>query len=175
MVLPFLKLGLLAVKQAAKPIAASIKTSAVQSNSVRQSMISVGRRLHYNVFQLNRVAEGNSMLKKERVPVLNEKEALAKGSDFLAEMVVYSITAGVLLAEVQVSSRKAKQAEAEKAAKKAAKRAKEAQEHAENEERQWAEFQRLNTQLTALQARLSALEDTEARHAQVLQRGRSWW
>ncbi len=157
MVLPLLKLAFLAVKQAAKPIANQIKTSAVNSGAIKSTLLRVGRRLNYNVIQINRLAEGQPLLKRERVPVLNEKDALTKGSDFLAEMVVYGISAGVLGAEYVISSRKAMAAEAQKAERKAKKDA----EAAKNEARQWDEFRKLNLRLIEMQGRLEALEEAE--------------
>jgi len=127
-------------------------------------MVAVGRRLHFNMVQINRLADGESFLKRERVSVLNEKEALTRGSNFLAEMVVYSVSASILGAELWMSDQKAKKAAAEQAAKeKEALRLKEA-----NEELQWQEFRQLNLKLAEVQERLSAVE------AEARQRGR-WW
>ena len=79
MVLPVVKLAFLAVKQVAKPVANRIKSSALQSDTIRAAMVAVGRRLHYNNIQIARIADGQAALKKERVQVLNEKEVCAAG------------------------------------------------------------------------------------------------
>ena len=81
MVLPFIKLAFIAVKQVAKPVAQRIKSGALANERFHGYMVAVGRRLHVNVTQLERVADGQAMLKKERLPVLGEKEALQRGSD----------------------------------------------------------------------------------------------
>ena len=157
MVLPFIKLGLLAVKQAAKPVANQIKSSALQSEMLKRAMIRMGRQIDYNVVQLNRVADGLAFLKRERVPTLTEKDALTKGSDFLAELVVYGVSAGVLGAEYWISSGKAKKAAESKAKRKAEKEA----EAVRNEQKQWSEFERLSSQLADVQGRLQAMEELE--------------
>jgi len=150
MVLPILKLAFLAAKQVAKPIANQIKHYAINHPTLRESMISVGRRLNYNLVQLNRIAEGHTFLKRERVPVINEKDALVKGADFLAEVVVYSISASALLAEYFISKKNSRKAEA-----------KAKDEAAKNEARQWEEFRQLNLRLAEVQDRLRAVEEAE--------------
>lgn len=56
MVLPVLKLGLLAVKQVAKPVANRIKGVALRSEVFRGIMVRGGQRLHRNVYQLERIS-----------------------------------------------------------------------------------------------------------------------
>lgn len=164
MVLPLLKLTFIAVKQVSKPVANRIKAAALSSPGVRGAMVAVGRRLHFNTVQINRLADGESLMKRERVTVLNEKEALTRGSEFLGEMVVYTVSASILGVELWMSDQKAKKAAAQSAAKEEeALRLKEA-----NEELQWQEFRQLNLKLIDLQERLSAME-VEA------QRRRRWW
>jgi len=164
MVLPLIKLAFLAVKQVSKPVANRIKDNAITNERLHGAMVWVGQRLHYNMIQVNRIADGLGALKSERVGLLKEKEALVRGADFLAEMVVYSVSAGVLGAEYWLSEQKAKKAAAAAAAKEAeALRLKEL-----NEKQQWREFEQLNCKLEEAQRRLSAMEEMMARQ-------RRWW
>mmetsp|Transcript_40192 Transcript_40192/g.80568 ORF Transcript_40192/g.80568 Transcript_40192/m.80568 type:complete len:169 (-) Transcript_40192:155-661(-) len=163
MVLPVIKLGLLAVKQVAKPVANRIKGAAIESETFRSIMVSAGQRLHRNVFQLGRIADGKATVKAQYVPRIKEQEALERGSDFLAEMVVYSITAGVVGVDQWYSKKKERQREAKEAVREAAKAAEVNRLREENEERQWAEFQRLHLTIAELQARLHKLEQNGAR------------
>ena len=163
MVLPVLKLALLAVKQVAKPVANRIKGAALGSERFRQVMVRTGRRLHLNAFQVDRMADGKASLEAHYVPKIKEKEALERGSDFLAEMVVYSITAGVLGVEQWYSKKKERERSALEAAKLAAKEADARRLNALNEEQQWAEFKRLHQALVALQGRVNELEERGSR------------
>jgi hypothetical protein len=195
MVLPFVKLGLLAVKQVSKPVASRIKSSALRSDVLQKAMVRVGRGLHYNAFQLERIADGKGALKKERVPTLDSKAAMERGSDFLAEMVVFTIGVGVLGIE-QWHSKSKETAKAEKEELKQAAKDAEARRLKElNERQQWAELSGLREevldrrsnsgaehaltllcqhpvfappleQLSALRRRLEAMEEN---------RPRRWW
>ena len=77
-------------------------------------------------------------------------------------MIVYGVSAGIVLIENTYQQRKSEAAAKLAAAKEAeAVRQKEA-----NEELQWQEFRELNLRVADLQSRLSAME---------AQRGRRWW
>ena len=171
MVLPVIKLAFLAVKQVAKPVANRLKEGALSSDRLRGAMIKVGRRLHFTVFQIDRLADGKDMLKAERVRTLSEKEALTRGSDFLAEMVVYTFSAGILGAEQWISKQKEKRAELKQAAKEEAER----ESQRKNEERQWVEFEILHGKLELLQIRLAAMEAAEAERQASRAQKRGWW
>jgi hypothetical protein len=166
MAVPFVKLFFLAVKQVSKPVASRIKAGALNSERLRRSMVSVGQRLNLNAVQLERIADGMAPLKTERVKQLNEKEALTRGADFLAEMVVYSVSASIIGIEHWMSQQKARKAAAKEAAKEVeARRLKE-----ENEARQWRKFQELDSTLLELRQRLSAIEAAEERRQRS-----GWW
>lgn len=94
---PLIKLGFLAVKQVAKPVAQRIKVYAKGSDYFKRSMIELGRKLHASSVQIERMAEGKEQLKA--VAELREAQAVERGSDFLAEVVVYGVSAGVVAAE----------------------------------------------------------------------------
>ncbi|EOD23904.1 hypothetical protein EMIHUDRAFT_206880 [Emiliania huxleyi CCMP1516] len=57
----WIKLGFLAIKQVAKPVAARIKASARTSDTFRKLILAVGQRLHRNTLQLDRIAEGKGV------------------------------------------------------------------------------------------------------------------
>jgi hypothetical protein len=159
MAIPFIKLFFLAVKQVAKPVASRIKASALNNERLHRSMVSVGQRLNLNMIQLERIADGMAPLKAERVKDLGDKEALTRGADFLAEMVVYSVSASIIGIEHYMTQQKARKATAKEAAKEAeAQRLKQ-----ENEERQWRKFEQLDSTLQELQQRLSEMEAMEER------------
>merc|ERR1712167_32125 len=163
MVLPVLKLALLAVKQVAKPVANRIKGAALESEGLRRVMERAGRRIHLNAFQVQRIADGKATLEAHYVPKIKDTEALERGSDFLAEMVVYSITAGVLGVEQWYSKRKERDRLAIEAATLAAKEAEQRRLNALNEEQQWAEFKTLHQAVAALQGRVNELEERGSR------------
>lgn len=93
----WIKLGFLAIKQVAKPVAARIKASARTSDTFRKLILAVGQRLHRNTLQLDRIAEGKGAA--THVAPLRETVAVERGSDFVAEMVIYTISATVLGAQ----------------------------------------------------------------------------
>merc|ERR1719263_1226819 len=163
MVLPVLKLGLIAVKQISKPVASRIKAAALTSDIIKQMMVRVGRRLHYNVFQLERVADGRPVMSKEQVPVLNEKLASERGADFLAEMVVFGVAAGALGIEQWESRRRERAAAAALERHEADKEAEAIRRQELNEQRQWAELSRLHQTVDELKARLAHLETRRPR------------
>ena len=159
MVLPLVKLGFLAIKQVAKPVAQRLKNQALNSPRWQRALVATGRRLHYNKQQIERIADGKPLLKRERVPVQHEKEALQDGADFLAEMVVYGVSASILGIEYWSSRKK----DIKKAEKEAAKEAKAERLKEANEELQWQEFRQLNLRVAELTGRVAQLEAQAAR------------
>mmetsp|Transcript_27327 Transcript_27327/g.87778 ORF Transcript_27327/g.87778 Transcript_27327/m.87778 type:complete len:160 (+) Transcript_27327:39-518(+) len=133
----WIKLGFLAIKQVAKPVAARIKASARTSDTFRKLILAVGQRLHRNTLQLDRIAEGKGTA--THVAPLRETVAVEKGSDFVAEMVIYTISATVLGVEYYMSQKSS--------AKKAAAEAEARRLHDEKEAR---EFRRLDARVTEL-------------------------
>ena len=154
MVLPLVKLGFLAVKQIAKPVAQRLKNQALNSPRWQRALVATGRRLHYNKLQIERIADGKALLKRERAPVLERKQALMDGADFLAEMVIYGVSASILGIEYWTSRKK----DLAKAAKEAAKEATTQRLKEANEELQWQEFRQLNLRVAELNGRVAELE-----------------
>ena len=166
-----MKLLFVAVKQVAKPVANRIKLQAIDGPTFRGLLVRMGQAIDYSTIQLNRIAEGQATLKRERVARLNEKDALARGADFLAEMVVYAFSAGVVGAEYWMSESSKRAA----AAKLAAKEAHQLREKEANEELQWQEFRQLNRKVAELQDRLASVE-AQAQRDDAERRGRQrWW
>ena len=102
-------------------------------------------------------------MKREKVPKLPLKDASERGADFLAELVVYGISAGVLAIQQWDSSRKEHRKEAALAAKEAAKEAEAYRLQQLNEQRQWAELNKLSQTVAELQSRLSVMEQLQKR------------
>ena len=137
--LPLMKLFFVAVKQVAKPVASRVKAYAVGHPRFSSLMGRLGNGLYRNSVQIERMADGKEQL--ANVVRLNEKKAVERGSDFLAEMVVYIVSAGTLGVEYIVSKRKDEAKAAD------AKREREA-----NEELQWQEFAQLHKRVANLQS-----------------------
>uniref|UniRef100_A0A7S0LHK1 OPA3-like protein n=1 Tax=Coccolithus braarudii TaxID=221442 RepID=A0A7S0LHK1_9EUKA len=164
MVLPLVKLVVMGVKQLAKPVSNRIKASAIQSNALRSTMVKVGRQIRFNGMQIERIADGKSLLKRERVPKINEKEALERGAEFLGEMFIYGVSVLGLAVEQMYSQRKAAEAAATEAEKLRLKEASDAQHR--------REFEQLRLQVAALQRRLASIERKEGEHEEE-SRGRN--
>ena len=155
--LPLVKLFFVAVKQLAKPVANRVKSYAVGNPRFSTLMGRLGNQLYRNNVQLERMADGKEQL--AHVFKLNEKRAVEQGSEFLAEMVIYTFSATTLGIEYFISKRK----EDAKAAE--AKRLEEA-----NEELQWQEFAQLHKRVANLQSAVVELvAEREERER------RSWW
>ena len=158
--LPLIKLAFLAVKQVAKPVASRIKAHAREAPFFRGTMIALGRKLHFGSVQLERIADGKAALR--HVSDLTEQVAVERGTDFLAEAVVYSVSASIVGYEFVMSERKAQAQAAKEAAKEAeVLRLKEA-----NEELQWQELRQMHLIQSDLRHRLMLLEE---------ERSRRWW
>jgi hypothetical protein len=95
--IPILKLGLLAVKQIAKPIANRAKATAKESAVFKSVVVWVGRGLHRTSIQLSRLAEGKVSL--EYITPLSETAAVDRGAEFVSEFVIYTIAASTTLYE----------------------------------------------------------------------------
>lgn len=146
---PLIKLAFLAVKQAAKPVASRLKNFAKDHPSYRRGMVRIGRGLHWNELQLDRLAEGKARL--ARIPPggqLKESEAVERAGDFVAEGFIYSVSATILGVEYVLSKRKEEKKAAEAERKEAA-----------NEARQWQELRRLNDEVSRLNAEVSRLTE----------------
>ena len=171
MVLPVLKLALLAVKQVSKPVANRIKSATLRSAMLQKTMVDIGQRVHYNAYQIGLIADGEGAMDKSLVPKLQENAAAEKGADFVAEMFVYAVSAGALGVEQWYSRRKERGAEEAQSAKEAAKEAEARQLSLYNEQKLWAAISSLHQTVAELQHRVSAAEESEARR----QRERRWF
>lgn len=94
---PLIKLGFLAVKQIAKPVGQRIKAYAVAGERFQRYMVAMGQFLHRRAIQVERASDGKEQLKT--IAPLNEQRAIDRGADFVAECVVYSVSASVVAAE----------------------------------------------------------------------------
>jgi len=94
---PLLKLGLLAVKQIAKPIANRAKVAAKDSAAFKGAVVWVGRSLHRLTIQMGRMADGKVSL--EYITPLREEAAVDRGAEFVSELVIYSIAASTTIYE----------------------------------------------------------------------------
>ena len=95
---PLLKLAFLAVKQVAKPVASRIKTAP----HLKGLMVRIGQALHRNSLQIERASDGKRRLPSWRlssVAKIDDQSALERGSDFVAELFIYSVSASIVGAE----------------------------------------------------------------------------
>ena len=165
--LPLIKLGFLAVKQVAKPVANRVKLYAKNAPGFQSYMARLGAFLYKNNVQIERMADGKEKLTPTAMRLLlakqNEAAAVEKGSDFLAEMIIYGISASVLGFEYVITKRKEEKKAAEEA------RLQEA-----NEQLQWQEFKQLNLRVANLQSAVLELVREREQRNEELQR-RRWW
>ncbi|ORX53234.1 OPA3-domain-containing protein [Hesseltinella vesiculosa] len=91
-----IKLGSLLVKTLAKPVANSIKTQAKQHEKFREFCIGVAQTSHRWEMTLKMNFLG---YKKEKIRPLNDARAIESGANFISEAFVFSVAAGIILAE----------------------------------------------------------------------------
>jgi hypothetical protein len=94
---PLLKLGLLAVKQIAKPIANRAKAAAKESAIFKSVVVWIGRGLHRTSIQVTRLSEGKVSL--EYITPLSEAAAVDRGAEFVSELVIYVVAASTTVYE----------------------------------------------------------------------------
>ncbi|XP_052105925.1 optic atrophy 3 protein homolog [Mytilus californianus] len=101
--LPILKLATLLIKQFTRPVVNTISESAKQYPKFRSIIVKLAQRYHLSDFTSQSKLFGFG--KPLRVKPLSEDEALNLGTRLLGETLVYGISAGLLLAEYNRSSK----------------------------------------------------------------------
>ncbi|EAT44040.1 AAEL004554-PB [Aedes aegypti] len=102
---PAAKLGVLAMKQISKPIAALLKERAKNSPFFRK-YVCMPPAQFYNWMEVKTKMWAMNLGKPTNVPVLNEAMAIELGANLLGEIVIFTIGAGLLLLEYQRQVRK---------------------------------------------------------------------
>lgn len=148
--LPFLKLGVLLVKQASKPLARFVKTKAGTNEYVGRTCHFVGQTWHSSTTRLHYMVQGHRV---KTVKPLNEQEAVASGSELLCDGFVLGVGVGALILEAKRSARSSAEKASQKAARQHAKI--EAMMHLDVTLRDLAEYSRELHQ---------CLEQAQARH-----------
>lgn len=97
---PAAKLGVLAMKQISKPIAALLKERAKNSPFFRK-YVCMPPAQFYNWMEVKTKMWAMNLGKPTNVPVLNEAMAIELGANLLGEIVIFTIGAGLLLLEYQ--------------------------------------------------------------------------
>ncbi|KAL1924811.1 uncharacterized protein VTP21DRAFT_4465 [Calcarisporiella thermophila] len=97
------KLFSLAVRTIAKPIASSIKNQTKQHPRFRNFCVGVAQTMHRTEMKLKMNFLG---YKKEHIRPLSENKAVEMGANFISESILFSVAAGLILAE-NARSRKA--------------------------------------------------------------------
>ncbi|XP_013775215.1 putative OPA3-like protein CG13603 [Limulus polyphemus] len=104
---PLVKLGLLAVRQIAKPLANWIKTRAKRSFFFRTYVCMPPAQM-YNWMEVNVKMRMLNLGKPSEVPKLNEAMAIDLGAELLGEAVIFFVAAASIIAEYIRSSLKEK-------------------------------------------------------------------
>ncbi|XP_076306029.1 optic atrophy 3 protein homolog [Tachypleus tridentatus] len=107
---PLVKLGLLAVRQIAKPLANWIKTRAKRSFFFR-TYICMPPAQMYNWMEVNVKMRMLNLGKPSEVPKLNEAMAIELGAELLGEAIIFFVAAASIIAEYIRSSLKEKDKE----------------------------------------------------------------
>ena len=109
--IPFMKLGVLLVKQATKPMSRAVKARAAGSERWARLCEFLGQQWHVQTTKLNLMVQGHRV---KGVKPLSEQEAVQSGAELLSEGFVLFIGIGALILE----SRRSARAAAEKALQK---------------------------------------------------------
>ncbi|KAF9277860.1 hypothetical protein BGZ68_008963 [Mortierella alpina] len=91
-----LKLGFLAIRTIAKPIANSIKSYSVKHPKFRDACISVAQFSHKTEMQLKMKFLG---YKVESIRPLNDARAVEMGANFLGEAIIFGVAGSLIIAE----------------------------------------------------------------------------
>ncbi|XP_018569016.1 putative OPA3-like protein CG13603 [Anoplophora glabripennis] len=102
---PAAKLGALLLKQISKPIANLVKEQA-KSSPVFRKYVCMPPAQFYNWCEVKAKMWILNLGKPVNIPVLNEAMAIELGANLLGEGIIFTIAAGVLIAEYNRSSRK---------------------------------------------------------------------
>lgn len=106
---PVVKLGILFVKQVAKPIAKNIAVRAKNSRIFREYVcIPIAQAFHWYEIKLKMMTMdlGVGGKKITKVPKLNEAKAIEQGSEILSEFIILSIASALLIFEYSRSKEK---------------------------------------------------------------------
>ncbi|KAL3690014.1 hypothetical protein R1sor_016323 [Riccia sorocarpa] len=136
MILPVAKLGTFVLKTLSKPLASRLKSQAAHHPRFRQSIIDFAQANHKFQVNLQRRIYGHAT--NVEIRPLDEEKAIQAASDFVGELVVFSIGGGLLIFEVQRSARS----------------------EARKEEARKHEIETLRAEVTDLTKRLEELEKT---------------
>ena len=139
------KLGALLIKQLSKPLSTRIKAQSKNSALFQAVSVKVGRFVYQTTTRLNLWNLGH---KVKNIKPLTEQEAINRGSDVLGEVVVYSVSAGLIVYEYRRRDLADDVKKANKADRRAAK-----------EERMRLRFEALEVQIHVLQQRCDELEE----------------
>jgi hypothetical protein len=111
--LPLLKLGGLAIKTLAKPVAKRLKIEATKRPTLKNLYVTVGQWTHQASAWITISSAGHKSL---GVKELEEAAAFARGADFLSETLVFFVGGAILTFEYTRSNASAAQKEAAKEA-----------------------------------------------------------
>ncbi|PKA61051.1 hypothetical protein AXF42_Ash005947 [Apostasia shenzhenica] len=103
MVLPFVKLGILALRTLSKPIASRLKLQASVHPRFRGLIVNLAQVNHRFSTTLQRHIYGHST--DVEIRPLNEEKAIQAATDLIGELFVFSVAGGAIIFEVQRSSR----------------------------------------------------------------------
>ncbi|CAN6444188.1 unnamed protein product [Victoria cruziana] len=103
MILPLAKLGTLALRTLAKPIASKLKKEAGRHPRFRHFIISIAQGNHRFSTNMQRRLYGHAT--NVEIRPLNEEKAVQAAADLLGEFFVFSVAGVVVIFEVQRSSR----------------------------------------------------------------------
>mmetsp|Transcript_1285 Transcript_1285/g.1965 ORF Transcript_1285/g.1965 Transcript_1285/m.1965 type:complete len:116 (-) Transcript_1285:983-1330(-) len=94
---PLLKVGTLAVKTLAKPLANVLKEQAKDHPELRRICVNIGQFVNEKSVKVNMRFLGHKITE---VKPLNESAAVSKGADILGEGFIYSVSVATVLVEV---------------------------------------------------------------------------
>ncbi|KAM0050511.1 hypothetical protein Hdeb2414_s0008g00298371 [Helianthus debilis subsp. tardiflorus] len=103
MILPFAKLGTLALKTICKPIAKRIKKEAGHYPQFRYAIINFAQANHRFSTKLQRRIYGHAI--DAAIRPLNEEKAVQVAAEFFGELFVFTVAGIALILEVQRSSK----------------------------------------------------------------------
>ncbi|KAL4586376.1 hypothetical protein LXL04_011012 [Taraxacum kok-saghyz] len=103
MILPFAKLGTLALKTICKPIAKRIKKEAGRHPQFRHSIINFAQANHRFRTKVQRRIYGHAI--DAAIRPLNEEKAVQAAADLLGELFVFTVAGTAVILEVQRSSK----------------------------------------------------------------------
>ncbi|KAG7036556.1 hypothetical protein SDJN02_00175 [Cucurbita argyrosperma subsp. argyrosperma] len=103
MILPFVKLGALALKTICKPIANRLKKEAGLHPKFRQYIINIAQANHRFSTNVQRRIYGRAT--DAAIRPLNEEKAVQAAADLLGELFVFTVAGAAVIFEVQRNSR----------------------------------------------------------------------